>query len=395
MTWWSRLVHELRSILVGPYTTGDPALARIFGAGPTSSGEPVSVERAAGLSAVWACVTLIAGSIASMPLILYRRAGDEGREKAVEHPLFDVLRLRPNPAQSVVAFWEAMVAALLLRGNAFAMLTRDDDGRVRALWYVNPDRVYVEVTRTTGRLRYRVNNPDGTQTTVQDSGMLHVPGPLSEDGYCGRSVISTFKETLGLGLALERYGAEFFSNAATPRGVLTAPTHLTDTAHARLTLAMEQNHTARGRRHRAMILEEGLKFEAIGVSHEDSQFIEARAFGVQEIARIFNVPVAMINGDMKTSLTYANAETRALDFLKFCLGPWLSRIESAVNFSLISPLERRVLYAEFLPDSLLSTDTKSRYEAYAIALSNGILSVDEVRRRENLPRLPEPAPIVG
>ena len=115
----------------------DPALAYLYRGRSTSSGEPVSLERAVGLTAIWACVNLIAGSIASMPLILYRRV-DEERERAVEHPLFDVLKIRPNPVQSVVVFWEAMVTALLLRGNAYAMLTRDDDGRVRAMWYVSP-----------------------------------------------------------------------------------------------------------------------------------------------------------------------------------------------------------------------------------------------------------------
>jgi HK97 family phage portal protein len=146
----------------------DPALQRLYGTGlGTVSGEPVSVERAAGLSAVWGCVTLIAGSIGTMPCVLYRR-GDEGRARAVEHPLYDVLHTRPNPVQNLVTFWEAMVTALLLRGNAYAMLTRDDDGRVRALWYLHPDRVSVEVLKT-GRLRYKVTTPTG-QTTVPDGG---------------------------------------------------------------------------------------------------------------------------------------------------------------------------------------------------------------------------------
>src|SRR5262245_51305610 len=115
----------------------DPALGYLYGGSRTISGEPVSLERAVSLSAVWASVTLISGSIATMPLLLYRRDGEE-RERAVEHPLYDVLRVRPNPTQSLVAFWEAMVTALLLRGNAYASITKDDDGRVRALWYLNP-----------------------------------------------------------------------------------------------------------------------------------------------------------------------------------------------------------------------------------------------------------------
>ncbi len=390
MRWWETVKAELRQVF---FTGASPDLSHVYGA-VSVAGEPVSLERAAGLTAVWACVTLIAGSIASMPLITYRRVEDEGREKATEHPLFDVLRLRPNPVQSVMAFWESQVTALLLRGNSYSLITRDDDGRVRALWYTSPDRVSVTVTKT-GKLVYKVSPPAGAQFTVPEGQMLHITGPMSPDGFMGRSVIQTFRETLGLGLALERYSSEFFSNAATPRGILTTANRLSDTARGRMKTALAENHASPGQRHKTLVLEEGMTWAPLGVSAEDSQLIESRAFGVQEIARIFGVPVAMINGDMKTSLTYSNSESRSLDFVKFCLGPWLSRIEAACNFALISPLERRQMYVEFLPDSLLSTDTKSRYEAYAIALSNGILTIDEVRRRENLPALPERITAVG
>jgi phage portal protein BeeE len=163
---------------------GDPALQRLSGTGHgTSSGEPVSLECAAGLTTMWACVVLIAGTISSMPLILYRKTEDDGREKAVADPLFDVLRLRPNSVQSVISFWEAMVTALLLRGNAYASIVRDDEGRVRALFYLNPERVSVEVTRT-GRLRYRVGTGGATQI-VNAEGMLHMPGPCLMMGIRG------------------------------------------------------------------------------------------------------------------------------------------------------------------------------------------------------------------
>jgi HK97 family phage portal protein len=110
---------------------------------------------------------------------------------------------------------------------------------------------------------------------------------------------------------------------------------------------------------------------------------------------VFGVPAHMIGGEVKGSMTYSNAETRAIDFLKFCLGPWLSRIESAVNFACISPLERRTLYVEFLPDALLATDTKGRYEAYKLGVEGGWLTLDEIRSKENLPALSERVPTVG
>jgi HK97 family phage portal protein len=370
-------------------TYADPALQRLYG---PSAGEPVTVDRAVSLSAVWACVSLISGSIASMPLILFRKT-DEGREKAVDHVLFDVLRLRPNPTQSVVSFLEAMVTALLLRGNGYALITRDDDGRVRALWYVNPDRVHLEITKS-GTLRYEVSTPSG-RTKIPPGQMLHIPGPLSDDGYTGRSVISTFRETLGLGLSLESYSSEYFLNSATPAGVLSAPMTLSAGAIQKLRDGVDAAHKGKGKRHGTLILEQGIKYEPLALSPEDSQLIQARAFTVQEVARLFGVPVSMINGDQKLSLTYANAETRALDFVKFCLGPWLARIESAVAFHCISPLERRVLYPEFLADALLASDTKSRYEAYTLGVQGGWLQLDEIRAKENLPPLPERIPSIS
>jgi len=366
----------------------DPALQYLYGDRRTSSGEPVTPDRAAGLTAVWASVTLISGSVASMPLVLYRRTED-GRERATDHPLYDVLHTRPNPVQSVVAFWEAMVTALLLRGNAYALLTRDDDGRVRALWYLHPDRVRVDVLRT-GRLRYTVATGGQTQT-VADSGMLHVSGPMSDDGYTGRSVIATFRETLGLGLALERYGAEFFANAATPRGVLRTDHKLSEQARGHLKASLEEAQTRPGRRHRTLILEDGLQFQPLGISHEDSQFVDSRRFTTEEIARIFGVPPHMIGGPTTGSMTYANAETEGLRLLKHTLGPWLARITAAVNHACLSPVERRERYAEYLPDALLATDTAGRYAAYKTGLEAGFLTIDEVRRKENLPALSRPA----
>jgi HK97 family phage portal protein len=142
------------------------------------------------------------------------------------------------------------------------------------------------------------------------------------------------------------------------------------------------------------VLEEGLQWQPLGINADDAQLIESRRFSVEEIARMFGVPAHMVGGEVAGSMTYSNAETRALDFLKFCLGPWLARIESAVNFSLISPLERRTLYVEFVADSLLATTTTERYAAYKTGLDAGFLTVDEVRKRGNLGALPERAPAV-
>jgi HK97 family phage portal protein len=387
MSWWTRWVTELRSLFPDPNT---PASLGIWGV-PSVSGEPVTLERACSLSAVWSCVTLISGSIASMPLVLYRKT-DEGREKAVEHPLFDVLRYRPNANQSVVSFWETLITSVLLRGNGYAMLARDDTGAVRGMWPLSADRVSVEVLKT-GRPRYQVQTPTGP-TVLPAESMLHIVGPLS-DGYQGKSVISACRETLALGLALERYGSEYFSESAQPRGVLSTPMTLSTAATAKLRDSIAAVHQGPGKRHGTMVLEGGMKFETVALSPEDSQFLESRRFSVEEIARVFGVPPHMIGADIKGSMTYSNTELESLRLVKHTLGPWLSRIESAVAFSCISPLERRVLYPEFLADALLAPATAERYAAYQVGVSGGWLTVDEVRAKENLPPLPERIPAVG
>jgi HK97 family phage portal protein len=384
---WQWLGWERRAL-----DYADPALAYLYGGSRTSSGEPVNLDRALGLPAVWACCNILAGSIASMPLILYKRS-DAGRERYVEHPLYDVLAVRPNPVQNLHAFWEALVTALLLRGNAYASITRDDDGRVRALWHIHPDRVQAEVLKN-GRLRYKVTAGGQTQT-LDANAMLHVTGPMSDDGYTGRSVITTFRETLGLGLALNRYGSEFFSNAATPRGTLTSPGRLSPQARENLKTSLEEQHARQGQRHRSLVLEEGMKWEAIAVSHEDAQFIESRRYSSEEVAMLFGVPPHLIGADVRGGMVYSNSGQESLHLLKHVLGPWLSRISSAVNFACIPALERARAYAEYLPDALLATDTKGRYEAYQIGVSGGWLTIDEIRAKENMPVLVERTPIVA
>ncbi|MCI0705565.1 MAG: phage portal protein, partial [Planctomycetia bacterium] len=293
----------------------DPALQALYGSGAaTLAGQLVSVQTAVGLSAVWACVSLIAGTIASLPLILYRRT-DNGRERAVDHPLFDVLHARPNPAQSVVGFWEATLVALLLRGNAFASVTRDSDGKVRALWFLHPDRVSIEVTKT-GKLSYKVSGGGVSTTTLDASSVLHVCGPMSDNGYTGRSVISTFRETLGLAIATERFGSAFFGNGAWPGMVLKHPGRLTKEAKERLASSYSAFHQGAEKAHRTLVLEEGMTSDKLTIPPDDAQFLETRQFQVEEIARIFGVPPHMIGSSTQGSTTYSNSELESLRLLK-------------------------------------------------------------------------------
>lgn len=287
-----------------------------------------------------------------------------------------------------MTFWEAMTTALLLRGNAYAEIVPDGAGRARSLNYLHPDRVTPRRETPNGPLVYSVVTNRGTRETVLDAEeMLHVGGPMSEDGLTGLSVISAAREVFGLGLALERYGAVFFANGAAMGGTVTHPSYMTPEARGNFRSYLERQHGGIDRAHRLLLLEGGMKYERLTISPEDAEFIEGRRFSVEEIARLFGVPVHMIGGS-RTGLTYSNSETEEVNFLKFCLGPWLARIAGAVNYRLISPMERFRMYAEFLPDALLMTDTAGRYAAYETGLRAGFLTVDEVRQKENLPPKP-------
>lgn len=371
---------------------GDPVLNELFGGGrPTSSGEAVSAERCLGEPVVWRCCSLISGSISSLPFVLYRRGDGDSRERYREHPLHDVLAGRPNPAMGATQYWETVVLHLLLRGNSYSSIVRDDDGRVRALWPLHPDRVLPEVM-TNGRLKYKVSAGAHT-VTVQAKDMLHIAS-MTGDGFVGRSVVTAAREAFGLALAERTYTGEVFSNGLSPRGTLTHPGRLSKEALARLTESLKANHVLRGRRHRTLILEEGAKFEPIGLSHEDAELVESRKLSQAELCMLFGVPPHLAGLDVKSSI-YSNASYEGQHFLRFTLMPWLSRIQSAVNVSLIPALERHQMYAEHNVESLLEPTPKEKIETLALEIQSGILLVDEARRMLNLPALEVRAPSVA
>ncbi len=172
--------------------------------------------------------------------------------------------------------------------------------------------------------------------------------------------------------------------------VLKHPGRLTKEAKERLASSYSAFHQGAEKAHRTLVLEEGMTSDKLTIPPDDAQFLETRQFQVEEVARIFGVPPHMIGADIKGSMTYSNSELESLRLLKHTLGPWMKRIEAAVDHTLLGPIERKMLYAEYLPDALLATDTKGRYDAYKVGLEAGFLTIDEVRRKENLPSLPEP-----
>lgn len=348
----------------------------------TTAGITVTADSALSHPAVLGAVRLIAELTASLPLITYERTADGGKRRADWHPVFELLHARPNPQQTPFTFKESLSLHLLLYGNAYVLVEWGDDGRPAALWPVHPARVAVEVLDS-GDLLYKVTTR-GRQKAYTADDMLHVP-LLSLDGLTGRSPVQVAREAIGAALAAEEHAAAYFANSARPSGVLKVPGTLTEMAAKRLKESWQAAY-GRGKTHSVAVLEDGVAYENIAANAQEAQLIESRQFAMRTIAAALRIPPHLL--DPSARGTYANVETQSLEFLTFSLQPFLTRLEEAFTLKLFTREERRRLYVEFLTDSLLRADTKTRYSCYQMAIASGFMTPNEARRRENLEPLP-------
>lgn len=349
----------------------------------TSSGINITETVVMGIPAVYACIRVLAESIASLPLITYERMTNGDKERAREFSLFRILHDSPNPLMTSFELRELLVGHLCLRGNAFCFIERDG-GEVTALWPLHPDKVTVEVS---GReLVYKHQN-DGVEKVYPMGDILHIRG-LSADGIIGYSPLSLLRDTFGASKAVQEYSASYFKNDASPGGILTTPNSLGAPAHANLKAAWAEGYQGKGKHHRTAIMDNDLKWQSIGVSPQDSQLIESQKFSVVEVARCFRVPLNLVM-DYERS-TYSNVTEQNRSFLTHTLQPWLTRIEQAISKSLLTESEKEKYFVEHLTQGFLRADTKTRFESYKIAIDAGFLTVDEVRQLENMNALQEP-----
>jgi len=357
-------------------------LVDTFGGQPAASGVKVTEETAMRSSAVFACVRILAETVAALPLHVYRRLPTGGKERATNHPLYSLLHDLPNPEITSFTFRETAMAHLSLWGNAYAEIEFDGAGRVRALWPLPPWRVQVERDPGTKRLRYLVTLDDGTYQVLDVARVLHIPA-LSFNGIVGISPIRwAAKEAVGLAQATEKFGAMFFGQGTNIGGVVTHPAKLSEQGSRNLRESIQQAYSGLGKSHRILLLEEGMKYERIGIPPEDAQFLETRKFQVTEIARIFRVPPHML-ADLERA-TFSNIEHQSIEFVTHTITPWLVRWEKAIFRDLLFPDERREYFVEFMVDGLLRGDIESRYRAYAIGRQWGWLSANDVREKENM-----------
>lgn len=352
---------------------------------PTSSGQRVTPDTALRLTAVSNAVRLLSEAAASLPIHLYRRYPDDRRELVTDHMLNPRLTLKPNKWQTRFEFVEMMMIHMLLRGNAYAQIVPSRDGTISQLVPLHPDRVEVKVTDR-GRIQYHFMREDGTRRVFPWSQILHVRN-MSLDGLVGLSAIELAREAMGMSLAAEEYGARFFANDSTPGGVLVHPNRLDEKVHKRVKDSWRSAHAGVKNAREIAILEEGMKFEPISINAKDAQFIEARQFQVEEIARVFNLPPHMLK-DLRRA-TFSNIEDQDLAFLKYSLRPWLVRWQQALVRDLVMLVDDVEnldfeYFIEFDTSSLTEADMKTRNEGFATGIQNGYYSVNDVRRKINL-----------
>ena len=347
--------------------------------GISSSGKSVNEKSALQTTAVYACVRILAETIASLPLHTYRYSTG-GKEKAMNHPLYYLLHSEPNPEMTSFVFRETLMGHLLLWGNAYAQIIRDGRGRVLGLYPLLPSKMLVNRTDQ-GILYYQYEKDDRTHF-LPDTEVLHIPG-LGFDGLVGYSPIAMAKNAIGMAIATEEYGAKFFANGASPGGVLEHPGVVKDPGKIRE--SWNAVYQGSGNAHRVAVLEEGMKFQPIGIPPEQAQFLETRKYQLNEIARIFRIPPHMI-GDLEKS-SFSNIEQQSLEFVMYTLDPWVIRWEQAISRVLFSDSEKRQYFVKFNVDGLLRGDYQSRMNGYAVGRQNGWLSANDIRELENLNRI--------
>lgn len=346
----------------------------------TQAGVNVNADTAMRASAVYACVRVLAEGVAQLPLMVYQRRSEGGKDRATQHWLWRLLHDQPNRWQTSFEWREMMMGHLVLRGNHYSYKNRVNRGReIRELIPLHPDRMDVEQLSDMA-LRYHYITPDGQQRTFEQDEIFHVRG-MSENGVVGMHPIGYQRESIGHYLAAERHGASFFGNGAFPGAAFKHQGTLSDQAHENLKRDLQEDYGG-GNSGKPILLEEGMEWQQLSVSNEDSQFLETYKHKRTEIASIFRVPPHMI-GDLERA-TFSNIEQQSLDFVVYTLLPWLRRIEQAILRDLVPDQMRAILYAEHLVEGLLRGDMAARKDFYASAINWGWMNPNEVREKENM-----------
>jgi len=346
-------------------------------------GERMSTETALGIPTVYACIRILADTIGSTPLLTYTENPDESsRRRARDSVAWHLLHEQPNPGASPTDVWTLLATWLVSHGDAFLGKQFAQGRELVALWPIHPRDV--DVGLVNGRKVYDVRLTDGRTRRYSPADIVHVMGQ-SFDGLRGASPLAVARTELGVALAAQSYAGAVYSNAGVPRGALKVKKALTDDAIDRLRADWNRIYGGTKNAGKVAILEEDMDFDAISMPMKDVQFVEQQQLSVQVIARIFRVPLSLIQAESPGGLTYRTAESENMQFLVHGVRPWYVRIEQALNRDPDLFPDAPLGFCEFLPDALLRVATLDRFRAYQIATGNKPWMLpSEVRASENL-----------
>lgn len=357
--------------------SNDPFLGEFLGARWQGRAD---IEKASGIAVAHRCISVIAEGLSSIPLKVYRKTGNGGREAARDHALYSVLHDEAAPGMTAFEAREMLIASILMYGNGYARIERNGRGQIVALHPLVAGSITVEILKN-GRRRYKHALPDGgTETLLQDE-VLHLRY-RTRDGILGQSPIQIAAAAFGLAVTQQEQAGSQAENAFRPAGALVFPNMLSGNGKENVLEKFRNRFIGQLKSNEVMVLDGGAEFKTFQFSAKDSEFLESRKLSNLDICRVFGVPpsVAGITDDA----TYSNIGEESRALVQRCLAPMAKRIEQAMNSALLSPEARKTLFIEHDLDGLLRGDLLSRYNAYRVGREGGWLSTNEIRALENL-----------
>lgn len=382
--WWNRN-RETRAAPTSGFATPASWLTDAFSSGASPSGKRVTVQNAMGIAPVWAAVSLIAEQVGQLPLKVYKQV-DGDRVEARSHRAWDLLHYKPNEHTPADRFWSSVTTQLLLYGNAFVRKHRDSLGLVDELTLLNPSHMMVYWDGDQRIKQFNYQPLSGEMQVYGPEDVLHIFG-LSMDGVLGESVISRCKASFGAAMARDEFEGGFYARGANLSGVLEHPDKLSDAAAKNLAASFKSLYGGSDKAHGTPVLEEGMKFNRVGSPLKDLEFVAAQQISRTDIAAMFKLPPNYLGGSSGDSLTYATVESNQIQFALHAISPWTNVIASALTAdSGIFP--QNVYDAEFVLDGMLKADAAARAGFYQTMSTIGAMTVNEIRRRENLPPVP-------
>ena len=332
-------------------------------------------DKALTLTSVWNAIRLLSESVSSLPITVYRKENNGDKVEDVNNRIYNLIKFKPNNFQNKITFFEYVMYSVLTDGNSYVQIVRDNSANPVQLIPLNPD--YVNIFIKDNELFYQM---DGG-SVLDSADVLHIK-LITDDGIEGLSPIDQCAKAINWNLSIEEFGSTFFKNGAKPSSVLSTDRALSETAIERLKNSFNSSYAKLKSSNSTIILEEGLSFKPISISPEQAQFLASRQFGIEEIARIFNIPPHMLKDLSKSS--FNNIEMQSQEYVTYTLMPYLTRIEQEINLKLFRTNELGKTFVEFNVNGLLRGDVKTRNEAYKTAIQNGYMSINEVRQKENL-----------